>query len=149
MCRAGPVSDPERYVIDLTLKSGASRNHLHTMSDQRRRRGGFSLPAHGTIELLAGMAALAAPVAFGFGAAGVVVSVVLGAIMMGMGLTLQGQRSAASAWHGGFDSVFVIVTAVAALGLAVAGERSAAVFLAALVAVQALLSFTTRYVAAT
>jgi divalent metal cation (Fe/Co/Zn/Cd) transporter len=146
MCRAGPVSDPERYVIDLTLKSGASRDHLNTMRYERRR--GFSLPAHGTVELIAGMAALAAPVAFGFGAAGVVVSVVLGAIMMGMGLTLQGQIGAASAWHGSFDSVFVIVTALAALGLAVGGERSAAVFLAALVAVQALLSFTTRYVAA-
>jgi hypothetical protein len=94
------------------------------------------------------MAALAAPVAFGFGPAGVVVSVVLGSIMMGMGLTLQGRAGAASAWHGGFDSVFVIVTALAALGLAVGGERSAAVFVAALVAVQALLNFTTRYVAA-
>ena len=91
---------------------------------------------------------MVAPVAFRFGAAGIVVSVLLGAIMMGMGLTLQGRIGAASAWHGGFDSVFVIVTAVAALGLAVGGERSAAVFLAALVAVQALLSFTTRYVVA-
>jgi divalent metal cation (Fe/Co/Zn/Cd) transporter len=94
------------------------------------------------------MAALAAPVAFGFGAAGIIVSVVLGAIMMGMGLTLQGRIGPASSWHGGFDSVFVIVTAVAALGLAVGGERSAAVFLASLVAVQALLNFTTRYAAA-
>jgi hypothetical protein len=148
MCRAGPVSDPERYVIDLTLKSGASRDHQNTMSYQRSRRRGFSLPEHGTIELLAGMAALAAPAAFGFGPAGIVVSVVLGGIMMGMGLTLQGRIGPASAWHGGFDSVIVIVTAVAALGLAVGGERSAAVFLAALVALQALLSFTTRYAAA-
>ncbi len=113
-----------------------------------QRNRGFSLPAHGTIELLSGMAALAAPVAFGFGAAGIVVSVVLGGIMMGMGLTLQGRLGAASAWHGSFDSVFVIVTALAALGLAVAGERSAAVFLAVLVAVQASLNFTTRYVTA-
>ena len=41
-------------------------------------RAGVSLPAHGTVELIAGMAALAAPVVFGFGAAGIVVSVVLG-----------------------------------------------------------------------
>jgi uncharacterized membrane-anchored protein len=135
-------------VIDLTLKSGASRDHRNTMRDQRLKRRGFSLPAHGTVELLAGMAALAAPAAFGFGPAGIVVSVVLGGIMMGMGLTLQGRMGAASAWHGSFDSVFVVVTALAALGLAIAGERSAAVFLAALVAVQASLNFTTRYIAA-
>jgi len=112
------------------------------------RRKGFSLPAHGTVELMAGMAALAAPVVFGFGAAGIVVSVVLGALLMGMGMSLQGRLGSAVSWHGSFDSALVILTAVAALGLAIAGDRGAAVFLAVLVAIQALLTFTTRYVAA-
>lgn len=94
------------------------------------------------------MAALAAPVIFGFAAAGIVVSVVLGALLMGMGMSLQGRLGPGVSWHGGFDSALLILTAVAALGLAVAGDRGAATFLAVLVAIQALLSFTTRYVAA-
>jgi hypothetical protein len=94
------------------------------------------------------MAALAAPVIFGFGAAGIVVSVVLGALLMGMGMSLQGGHGPGVSWHGGFDSALLLLTAVASLGLAIAGERSAAAFLAVLVAIQALLSFTTRYVAA-
>jgi divalent metal cation (Fe/Co/Zn/Cd) transporter len=118
------------------------------MNTSRRTRRGFSLPAHGTFELLAGMATLIAPVAFGFGGTGLVISVLLGAILMGMGLTLQGRVGSAASWHGSFDSVFLLASAVAALGLAVGGDRPAAVFLAALVGVQALLSFSTRYVAA-
>ena len=111
------------------------------------RSRGVSLPAHGTIELIAGLAALAAPVIFGFGAAGIVVSVVVGALLMGAGMSLQGRLGPGVSWHGGFDSALVILTAVAALGLAIAGDRGAAAFMAVLVAIQAVLTFTTRYVA--
>jgi hypothetical protein len=111
-----------------------------------RRRSHFSLPAHGTVELVAGMAMIVAPFALGFGSAGIVVSVLLGAILMGMGMTLTGQLGPVVAWHSHFDSVFVLGTAIAALGLAVGGDRSAALFLAALVGIQAVLSFATRYV---
>jgi hypothetical protein len=109
---------------------------------------GVSLPAHGAVELIAGMAALAAPVVFGFGAAGIVVSVVLGALLMGIGMSLQGRLGSAISWHGSLDGALVVLTALAALGLAIAGDRGAAVFLVVLVAIQALLSFTTRYIAA-
>jgi hypothetical protein len=109
---------------------------------------GFSLPAHGMLEVMAGMVTLAAPAIFGFGAAGVVTCVLLGALLLGMGLTLQGRLGSALSWHGSFDSLFVLVAALAALGLAVAGDKGPAVFFAALVGVQALLSFTTRYAAA-
>ena len=111
------------------------------------RRKGFSLPAHGTIELIAGMATLAAPVVFGFSAPGIVVSVVLGALLMGMGMSLQGRLGSAVAWHGSVDSALVVLTALGALGLAINGDRVAAAFLAVLVVVQALLNTTTRYVA--
>jgi hypothetical protein len=93
------------------------------------------------------MAMIVAPVALDFGPAGIVVSVLLGAILMGMGMTLTGRLGQAIAWHSHFDSVFVLGAAVAALALAVAGENSAAVFLAVLVGVQAILNFGTRYVA--
>lgn len=112
-----------------------------------RRRRGFSLPAHGTIELIAGMAMMVAPVVLGFGAAGIVVSVLLGAILMGMGMTLTGRLGQVIAWHSHFDSVFVLGTAIAALSLAATGEKSAALFLAVLVGIQAILNFATRYVA--
>jgi divalent metal cation (Fe/Co/Zn/Cd) transporter len=118
------------------------------MSTNKRRRRGFSLPAHGTIELISGMAMLVAPVVFGFGAAGLVVSVLLGAVLMGMGMTLTGRFGQAVAWHSHFDSVFVLAAAIAALGLAVGGEKGGAVFLAVLVGIQAAVNFGTRYVAA-
>src|SRR5580704_19797994 len=107
------------------------------------RTTGVSLSAHGTVELMAGMAALAAPVVFGFGAAGIVVSVVLGAMLMGVGMTLQGRVGSAVSWHGSLDGALVILTAFGALGLAIAGDRGAATFLAVLVAIQALLSLST------
>jgi hypothetical protein len=103
---------------------------------------------HGMLELMAGMATLAAPTIFAFGAAGIVTCVLLGSLLVGMGLTLQGRLGSAVAWHGSFDSVFVLLAAVAALVLAIAGDKGPAVFFAALVGVQAALSFTTRYVAA-
>jgi hypothetical protein len=119
------------------------------MNRNRRRRRGFSLPAHGTFELMAGMVTVVAPAILGFGPAGIVISVLLGALLMGMGLTLTGRLGAGVSWHGSFDSLFVLLAAVAALGLAIGGDKAAAVFFAALVAVQAALGFTTRYVAAT
>jgi hypothetical protein len=93
------------------------------------------------------MAMIVAPVALGFGAAGIVVSVLLGAILMGMGMTLTGRIGQAISWHSHFDSLFVLGAAVAALSLAVAGDKTAAVFLAVLVGIQAILNFGTRYVA--
>ena len=119
------------------------------MNLQRRRRKGFGLPAHGTFELMAGMVTVVAPAILEFGPAGIVISVLLGALLMGMGLTLTGRLGSAVSWHGSFDSLFVLMAAAAALGLAIGGDKAAAVFFAALVGVQALLSFTTRYVAAT
>jgi hypothetical protein len=116
----------------------------------RRRRDttALTMSAHGTLELLAGMAMLVAPVVLGFGATGLVVSVVLGAVLMGMGMMLQSERIEAVGWHRVFDNTFVLVTALAAVALGLGGERDAGVFLAVLAAVQSLLSLRTRYVAA-
>ena len=46
------------------------------------------------------MAALASPVVFGFGAAGIVVSVVIGGLLMGVGMTLQSRLGSAASSHG-------------------------------------------------
>lgn len=111
------------------------------MSTQRN----LSLPVHGTIELAAGIATMIAPALFGFAPAGIVVSFVLGAVLIGMSLPLATPGSSMLAWHRDFDSVFLLGTAVAALVLALAGQGAAAIFLAALVAVQSALHLGTRY----
>jgi hypothetical protein len=109
----------------------------------------FTLPAHGAIEFLVGMVMMIAPIFLGFGAAGLVISAFLGSILAGTALTLNAaDRGPAIAFHSQFDSLFAVVMALAALGLAIAGQASAAIFLAALVAAQAALYFTTRYAAA-
>jgi hypothetical protein len=107
-----------------------------------------SLPAHGAVEFLIGMAMILAPVALGLDAAGIVVSAALGSVLMGTALTLTGHRTPHVAWHNGFDTVFVIATALVALALALAGDGPAAVFLAAVTALQAALNSATRYVSA-
>jgi hypothetical protein len=106
-----------------------------------------SLPAHGAVEFLIGMAMILAPIALGLDAAGIVVSAALGSVLMGTALTLTA-RTPHVAWHNGFDTVFVIATALVALGLALAGDGPAAVFIAAVTAIQAALNSATRYVSA-
>jgi hypothetical protein len=118
------------------------------MNRPRHRRSTLNLPEHGAFELLVGMVTVAAPIAFGFTAAAIVLCVVLGSVLMGMGMTLQAGRGPALEWHSSFDTVYLLLTALGALALALAGDRGAAAFLAVLVAVQAVLTFTTRYAAA-
>jgi len=108
----------------------------------------LSLETHGAVEVFAGLAMLLAPVVLGFAPAGLIVSVALGTLLVGMALTLTGTRGAIIVWHRDFDSLFVIATAVAALALALAGEWTASIFFAALVAVQSALHVGTRYAGA-
>lgn len=118
--------------------------NLSTMTLNRR----FTLPAHGVLELVLGMATLFAPALLRFGNGGIVVAVLLGSLLVGMAVTISADRGSWLGWHHLFDVVFVVAAAVAALGLAIAGEASAALFLAALAIVQSGLNLTTRYVAA-
>lgn len=116
------------------------------------RRKTLTLSAHGAVELVAGIAMMIAPAGLGFGAAGIVVSVLLGALLAGMGLGLTARASTSGrpghdiTLHTDFDTFFLVATAAAALALAVTGDRAAAAFLAVIVAVQAAMSFRTRYV---
>jgi hypothetical protein len=108
----------------------------------------LSLPAHGAIEFLAGIVMMLAPVALRFSAPALIVSAILGAVLTGSALGLSTQRPLSVASHTHFDSAFVIVTALAALGFALAGQVAAVVLLSAVVLLQAALSFGTRYAAA-
>jgi hypothetical protein len=104
------------------------------------------------IELLAGIAMMVAPAVLSFSPAGLLVSVTLGAILTGTAVSLSArQAGSGSGWvasHSHFDTVFMLATALGALALAAAGQTSAVLFLAAIVLVQALLGFSTRYTAA-
>jgi divalent metal cation (Fe/Co/Zn/Cd) transporter len=106
------------------------------------------LPAHGAIEVLLGMAMLLAPAVLGFHVAGLVLSVALGAIQIGFGLTFTAPGRYATAWRAHLDSLLSVATAVGALGMAAAGQAPAAIFLAAMVAFQVSLNLGTRYVQA-
>lgn len=88
------------------------------------------------------------PIVLPLGAAGLVVVALLGAVVTGVGLGLTSPRSDSVAAHRSLDSVLVLITGIAALVLAIAGEAAAALVLAALVAVQAALSFATSYATA-
>lgn len=115
------------------------------MKRSQIKRRPLNLPEHGALELLLGMVMAVAPIAFGLGAAAIVICIVLGSMLMGMGMTLQASRGPALSWHTSFDTVFVLTTAFAALGLALVGNRGGAVFLVVLVAILAVLTFATRY----
>src|SRR5436305_8447194 len=114
----------------------------------------ISLSAHGAIESLAGIAIMLSPIALPVGAGGLVVLVLVGAIVTGAGLGLISISSRAGVLpapresvraHTGLDGLLVVASALGALALAVAGDAPAALALAALVVVQACLSFVTSY----
>jgi Zn-dependent protease len=109
----------------------------------------LSLPTHGAVESLCGMAIMLSPLVLPFGATGLVIVALLGAVVTGLGLGLISPRTDSVAAHRSLDALLVLVTALAALALAFAGEATAALVLAALVTVQATLSFTTSYATAT
>jgi hypothetical protein len=110
----------------------------------------FTLSAHGAAEFVAGLAMMLAPAILSFGVTGAIVSVVLGALLTGNALNLVTTPGRSLVAHTAFDSAFLLATAVAALGLAAAGQASAGaiIFLAVIVMLEAGLSFSTRYVAA-
>jgi hypothetical protein len=109
----------------------------------------ISLPTHAGLELALGVLILVAPFVLGFGAAGLVVSVGLGALVVGLALSAtpaEGPGVPVTA-HFAFDRAVALGLVAGAVALAVAGDRSAAVFLAAAAVAQTGLNLTTRYTA--
>jgi predicted TIM-barrel enzyme len=87
----------------------------------------LSLPAHGAAELLVGLALLALPFALGLNAAALVIGAGAGVVVAGVGLA--GGESLSVRAHLALDQAVVAVLAGAALALALAGERPAALLL--------------------
>lgn len=109
------------------------------------------LQAHGALELLVGLAAMVAPFAVGFDAAGTVLSVVVGATLVGLALGSttdeRGVPAVPVATHHAIDYGLAIGVGASALLLAIAGDPLAGATLAGLAAVQLLLNLSTRYTA--
>ena len=109
----------------------------------------ISLPTHAVLELASGIIVMAAPFLLGFSPAGLVISVALGAVIVGLALTavpLDGRPTPVSA-HFAYDRGIAIGLLGGAVVLAIAGDAVAAVFLTGAALVQGTLNLVTRYTA--
>jgi hypothetical protein len=104
----------------------------------------LSLPAHAAVELPAGVLALVAPFALGFGLAGAVVSTLIGVCIVGLALDAAEHPARISA-HQAFDYGIAFAAVVAAVPLALSGDAAAALFLGAVGLALLALDAVTRY----
>lgn len=111
--------------------------------------GLLPLPVHAALRLLTGLLTILAPFALGFDPAGLVLSVVIGALVVGMALLAVGDErgrpvvpvASLFAW----DYGVVLGTLGAALLLGVAGDTAAGLGLCAIALVQLGGNLLTRY----
>jgi hypothetical protein len=101
----------------------------------------LSLPAHGALELVVGLALIAAPFALGFGAAGLLASVAAGVVIAGLALS-DGMAISA---HMTADLAVGVALIAAGAALAGGGERQAGGVLAAAAAAELALMAATRW----
>jgi hypothetical protein len=100
----------------------------------------LSLPEHGAVELVLGLALIAAPFALGFGPGGLLASMAAGAVIVGLGL---GDPPISA--HISADFLVAVVLLMLAVALAAAGDRGAGALLAAASACELALSVGTRW----
>jgi hypothetical protein len=110
----------------------------------------ISLPLHGALEMSAGLATMAAPFVLGFGPAGAMIAVLIGAALVGLALATTapdgvGRHAPSIATHYAFDYGMATGLLGAAVVVGLAGDRIAAVFFAAMALAQLSLNLTTRY----
>ena len=122
-------------MTERTVRFAAGRDDVLVML----RR--LSLPEHGAVELVVGLALIAAPLPLGFGPAGLLASMTAGAVLVGLGL---GEGLSISA-HMTSDLVVAFGLVAAGVALAASGERAAGGLLAAAAAGEAALGLGTRW----
>lgn len=110
------------------------------------------LPVHGALELLTGLLTMVAPFAFGFGPAAAVVSVAIGATLVGLSLAATASADPVDpratlpvSTHHALDYGLTLGLLAAAGVVAFDGDQVAGVVLAAIGGVQLLLNLSTRY----
>ena len=109
----------------------------------------LSVSAHGALEIVAAPAIMVAPFVLDFGQAATVISVTLGALLLGLALQLEApRRSVPLSAHAGFDYGLAFVALISGLAVGLAtDEWSAGIFLVGVgVALMALTS-STRFTA--
>ena len=107
------------------------------------------LSAHGAVEALAAPAIMVTPFLLGFGAAATVITVALGALLLGLALQVDGpQRSVPISAHAGLDYALAGTALLAGLAMGLfAGESTAGVFLVGIGAAMVALTASTRFTA--
>lgn len=108
----------------------------------------ISLPLHGALELLVGLALMAAPFLLGFETAGMVSGVAIGALVVGLAFgaanaTTDGRFDVAA--HFAFDLGLVAGLLGAGLALALGGDPVAGITFIAAATASLALNATTRY----
>jgi hypothetical protein len=101
----------------------------------------LSLPEHGAVELLVGLALIAVPFALDFGSAGLLVSMTAGAVVTGLGLS-EGLSISA---HMVADTTVALALMLFAVALAGGGEPVAGAVIAAAAAGELALGASTRW----
>jgi hypothetical protein len=103
----------------------------------------LSLPMHSALELVGGLLLLAGPFVLGAGPAGLVASISLGAVVIG--LALAGPDSLPLTAHQSFDLTLVAVLAGGGLGLGLSGDPAGGLVLGVVGALELLLVSRTRW----
>jgi hypothetical protein len=101
----------------------------------------LSLPEHGAVELVIGVALIAAPFVLGFGPVGLLASMTAGALLAGLAIS----DSLPIATHMAADMLVAAASIALALVLGAAGETAAAGILAAAGAGELALGMATRW----
>jgi hypothetical protein len=108
----------------------------------------ISFPIHAALDLVVGLAVMAAPFALGLPVPAVMTGLVLGATIFGLGLS-AGEPDARGTIpvraHAAYDAGMAIGLLAAGLAFAIAGHGVALAFFAAAALVQLALSAFTRY----
>jgi hypothetical protein len=113
------------------------------------RSRAIPLSVHAAFEIIAAPAIMIAPFALGFGLAATVITVGLGALLMGHALQLDApQRSVPVSAHAGFDYLLAAMAVFAgvAIGL-VTSEWAAGIFLVGIGVAMVALTASTRFIA--
>ena len=108
------------------------------------------LPIHGALEMFAAPAIMAAPFLLGFGPAATVITVGLGALLLGLALQVEGSgRGIPVSAHAGFDYTLALVAAIGGLAVGlILGEPVAGIFLVGIGVAMVALTASTRFTAA-
>ena len=106
------------------------------------------LSTHGALAVIAAPAIMMAPFALGFGEAATVITVALGALLLGLALQVEApRRSVPINAHAGFD--YLLATAAIIAGLVVglsSGEWDAGIFLVGMGLAMVALTASTRFI---